>query len=682
MAKFAKVAAIAMLIIGANIAYVSLKTQTTPPPPFDIVQYGDHLLYLEVARAPFTNDVRSPFCWRLLSPLIVHVFADVEDPSSLDLAYYLLNAICLISCLIIFFYYLEGLGYSFGEGVLGIFLLGSLPGFGRWYFYQSAMTDPPVLLIVALSFLFIQRRWYLPLSVALTIGVIGREVTVLMLPYLFLRLLREQGLVRAGRTVAGVAVIPIAMLVFIRFGLAPGEPITHLNWDTLRRFAEGRQSWDFLYFATLGTWGMVSVLLAIDARSHLRKLFRTNPEQGMFVATVFAQLLVANNVDRLLVYAYPVLIPLALTTMRRVQETMSRPRLCVLALVCLQLFWYQSVVLWNSAINQPFNSTQVVLFFALCTGLVLSGIGSRPQDDDGDSVPIGGEDTVSARSTKRSDGDADRLTMPESWKKAVFFSLLPLLLLAAGLEVGARALELWKPPRAVDPGLGFDDRTRVFVPSPDDPALLVTESAKSASFRVQQFSRNKSDGVYRIFLLGGSNVHHLHEKLPALSKALERETQENTRVEIINVGGLAYGSGRLVPVANEIVDYDPDLVVIYAGHNEFEELEQLSLVDLRLLPVQRWLYRSAFARLLREWLVDTRVAAMRRENNRGILANPEVDYRPANRHRFGPDEIAERMRAYRSNLAWVLSELESHGVVRRGELIDSASDERHVLAHH
>ena len=148
--KFAKVVAVALLIVAANIAYVSAMTRTLPPPPHEIVRYGDHFLYLEIARAPFANDVRSPFCWRFLSPLIVHAVADANDLPSLELAFYLLNVFCLTACLIVFFFYLESLGFSVGEGILGVFLLGSLPGFGRWYFYQYMMTDPPVLLIFAL----------------------------------------------------------------------------------------------------------------------------------------------------------------------------------------------------------------------------------------------------------------------------------------------------------------------------------------------------------------------------------------------------------------------------------------------------------------------------------------------------------------------------------------------------
>jgi hypothetical protein len=371
MLRFARVVAVAFLIVAANIAYVSAKTETLPPPPHTIVAYGDHLIYLELARAPLDNDIGSPFCWRLLSPLIVHALLDSDDLARLELAFYFLNATCLVACLIVFFFYLNALGFSFREGILGMFLLGSLPGFGRWYFYQYAMSDPPVLLIFALSFLFIQRRWFLPLSVALAVGVLGREATILILGYFFVQLLREESFFKACRVAGAVALPPVATLGFIHFGLAPDKSVTHLSVAMLRGFVESRLNWDSLYFATLGTWGLVLVFLTVDARSHLRHLARGKYEQGLLVVGVTAQLLVANNVDRLLVYAFPVVIPLALKTIRRLSRKATRPAFWMLVIVSLQLYWNQSVILWTSAMRQPADPTQVVLFFGLCAALLL-----------------------------------------------------------------------------------------------------------------------------------------------------------------------------------------------------------------------------------------------------------------------------------------------------------------------
>ena len=41
--------------------------------------------------------------------------------------------------------------------------------------------------------------------------------------------------------------------------------------------------------------------------------------------------------------------------------------------------------------------------------------------------------------------------------------------------------------------------------------------------------------------------------------------------EVINAGGVSYASYRLAVVMDELVHYDPDLFIIYSGHNEFLE---------------------------------------------------------------------------------------------------------------
>lgn len=370
--KLAKVSAIALLVIAGNIAYVSVKTDTVPPPPHEIVKYGDHFSYLQLAMAPVGNDVRAPFCWRLLSPLIVHALVDPSDLPGMEVAFYSLNVICLSACLIVFFFFLESLGFSFSAGILGVFLLGSLPSFGRWYFYQYMMSDPAVLLVFALAFLFAQRRCFIALSVTLAVGVVGREASLLILAYLFCRLLREEGFFRACKVAGCVALLPVATLVFLHYSLVPDKSITHYSWLRIWQFLTSRlRDPNFLYFATVGTWGLVLVFLTIDARSHLRHLCRVRYEDGVFVAGVFAQLLVANNVDRLLVYAFPVFIPLALRTIQSFCEKTRWPMRTMIVIGCLQLYWYQSIVLWNDATRQPLNLIQVMLFFVLCAGLLL-----------------------------------------------------------------------------------------------------------------------------------------------------------------------------------------------------------------------------------------------------------------------------------------------------------------------
>ncbi len=123
--------------------------------------------------------------------------------------------------------------------------------------------------------------------------------------------------------------------------------------------------------------------------------------------------------------------------------------------------------------------------------------------------------------------------------------------------------QLWKIPRL------FKKNAAGFFETTDDP-FYSTRSQK------QSFRLPKPKGVYRIFCIGGSSVqgspyaiHDIHPEkaFPARLEAALRKKYPN--VEVINAGVGAVSTGFLVSVASELTAYDPDLVILYAGHNEY-----------------------------------------------------------------------------------------------------------------
>jgi len=127
------------------------------------------------------------------------------------------------------------------------------------------------------------------------------------------------------------------------------------------------------------------------------------------------------------------------------------------------------------------------------------------------------------------------------------------------------------------------------------------------------------------------------------------------------MGGLAYGSYRLLRVAQEIVNYEPDLVLMYIGHNEFEELDQQELAAPQRAALQRQVYRSAFMRLLRDISANARITYMRMRMAHAKLP-PEVNYNSTFGHDFSPEEIDQRMDAYRKNMGGILALCRDHQV--------------------
>ncbi len=238
-----------------------------------------------------------------------------------------------------------------------------------------------------------------------------------------------------------------------------------------------------------------------------------------------------------------------------------------------------------------------------------------------------------------------------SKKKFLIFTFLPLIILLASFELIARIVEIWFPPMVMDIGLGFTEDSRLFIPDPQDSRYLITHPNKTIAFQNQRFLRNKPDGTLRIFFLGGSSVNYVHYEQPGLAERLEEKLSPNYKeVEIINCGGLSYGTHRLVLIAREIMNYEPDLVMIYSGHNEFEEIEQLHLARVQTTKLQRILYSSAAMRFVRDRIAGYRISKLESEHNRRMLAQSLPDAGKGWNHVFTPEEIAERMEKYKQNL--------------------------------
>lgn len=260
----------------------------------------------------------------------------------------------------------------------------------------------------------------------------------------------------------------------------------------------------------------------------------------------------------------------------------------------------------------------------------------------------------------------DPATVSLGWKKNILYSLLPLAILAAFLEGSARLIEIWNPPRTVDIGQGFSSESHLFVPDPNDAKFMITNPNKEVSFQKQRFLATKPPDTFRIFFLGGSSVNYLNYEFPNLANRLasgfQVSNKEIKQVEIINCGGLSYGSHRLTLIANEIIAFQPNLVLLYSGHNEFEEIEQLELAKIKTIPLQRLLYKSAFCRFIRDRIASYQISDLQKSHNQRISANSIPDAAQSWNHQFSKEEIDQRMEAYRNNLLFIIRLCQDHRI--------------------
>ena len=154
---------------------------------------------------------------------------------------------------------------------------------------------------------------------------------------------------------------------------------------------------------------------------------------------------------------------------------------------------------------------------------------------------------------------------------AVFLGLIPLFL----LEIGLAIFGLGEPSAHLDPYAGFSNVYRqVFVPH-GDSGNHGTSPAVLGWFEPQLFPVPKPGNEFRVFVVGGSTVqgrpYGVSTSFSTWLELLLQDMDPTKRYRVVNVGGISYASYRLLPVVDELLNYEPDLLVIYSGHNEFLE---------------------------------------------------------------------------------------------------------------
>ena len=167
--------------------------------------------------------------------------------------------------------------------------------------------------------------------------------------------------------------------------------------------------------------------------------------------------------------------------------------------------------------------------------------------------------------------------MPVANKKKIVFPLLaicvgvlPLIL----LEGIFRVFDIASPELVVDTSSGFSNNQPLFSLNEGKTSYVTTRN-RALYFGDQEFAAPKPNNTYRMFFLGGSTVRgRPFEVDSAFAKwvALElNQRSHSTRYESVNCGGLSYASFRLKHISQEVINYQPDLIVLATGHNEFLE---------------------------------------------------------------------------------------------------------------
>jgi len=177
---------------------------------------------------------------------------------------------------------------------------------------------------------------------------------------------------------------------------------------------------------------------------------------------------------------------------------------------------------------------------------------------------------------------------PRSRLKGLLFRLLALLIGLSPLLLAEGVFRVLGVGRATDyndPFVGFSDIHPLFVRDDDGVRYRIPKS-RQTHFRPESFLADKPAKEFRVFVLGGSTVqgrpYALETSFTTWLELSLRAADPERSWEVINCGGVSYASYRLVPILREVLNYQPDLIIVCTGHNEF--LEDRSYGHIKTAP--------------------------------------------------------------------------------------------------
>jgi tetratricopeptide (TPR) repeat protein len=185
------------------------------------------------------------------------------------------------------------------------------------------------------------------------------------------------------------------------------------------------------------------------------------------------------------------------------------------------------------------------------------------------------------------------------WRRKFAYSAVVIGLFFGTLEAALALLGVAPLHQRRDPLVGFDPGVPLFLRRGDQ---YETNPLKQGFFNRETFAVQKSAQTFRIFCLGGSttfgNPYDRRTYFGSWLQAYLEEVAPQRNWEIINCGGISYASYRVALLTEELVHYQPDLFIIYTGHNEF--LEDRTYGHIRQQPpaVRRLLRLASWSRCL------------------------------------------------------------------------------------
>jgi hypothetical protein len=273
-----------LLALGALAAYVRASGLM---PDGQLGPAGDHLRYLALAHQPFGAPDplarQAPYAWRVLTPLMVRAM-----PFGAATGFWIVTLLGLASATVGLEWFLSGLGLPRASAVAGGLAFVALMPACAWTLYDSCLVDPLAFACIALALGAAVHRRGPTLLLAACLGALAKETTILASLFALLW--------------AGEAKLAILGVLHLAIAASPGWSYLQATWHVGSSTLARELVLDRLVRATVGTWG---ILLA---PAFVAGAFWRRPAPAALFGLATVQILVSFDVERVVVYAFPVVI--------------------------------------------------------------------------------------------------------------------------------------------------------------------------------------------------------------------------------------------------------------------------------------------------------------------------------------------------------------------------------------
>ncbi len=255
-----------------------------------------------------------------------------------------------------------------------------------------------------------------------------------------------------------------------------------------------------------------------------------------------------------------------------------------------------------------------------------------------------------------------------SARKALLFSVVPLGALIVLLALAEGALRLFGDPAPYHLVLNadYDGRPWLQVNRGYLEKYFPANSALIPELKPTLVEQPKPEGALRVLCLGESSMfgtpYHAGAGIPSiLQKQLRRICPDRT-VEVVNLGASAINSNVIRDFAPQTLALEPDIVLIYTGHNEFYGPDGVgaSWLEQRFPALTRWKYAFRDLRLVR--LFQHWLRSLWLSHHADNPENLMLQVSEGNRVRSGSREADRVVDNVRENLRGIIALYQGHHV--------------------